>query len=209
MQIDTIVDLYKTVNQKFIMQFLLILLIAASAFLLVQTINSVPMAYAAENLDRFWSILTGDQQTPPVTTDATGYVGLKFQDDRTKLMYSVHAEHIGKITAVYLYQKGEAQNGTIILDLLHSPRELKTIDKVVDKTPQGKTKGTVSMGAAISDDLQGRLKGKTLSDLHKLIDNGTVYVSIQTKDFPDGEIRGNSFVGIDIIFPDFTDIKWK
>ena len=65
------------------------------------------------------------------------------------------------------------------------------------------------MGAAISDDLQGGLKGKTLSDLHKLIDNGTVYVNIATKDFPNGEIRGNSFVGIDRIFPDFTDVRWK
>ena len=167
------------------------------------------MTYAAENLDRYWCILTGDQQTPPITTDAIGYVGLKFQDDRTRLMYSVHAEHIGKVTAVYLYQIGKTQNGTIVLDLLHSPRELKSIDKVMDKTPQGKTKGTVSMGGAISDDLQGQLKGKSLSDLHKLIDNGTVYVSIHTKDFPNGEIRGNSFVGIDRIFPDFTDIKWK
>ena len=185
------------------------LLVIASLGLSVQLLNSNPMAHAAENLDRFWSILTGDQQTPPVTTDAMGYVGLKFHDDRSKLMYSVHAEHIGKIIAVNLYQIGEEQNGTTVLDLLHSQRELKSIDKVVDKTPHGKTKGTVSMGGAISDDLQGRLKGKTLSDLHKLIDNGTVYVSIHTKDFPNGEIRGNSFVGIDRIFPDFTDIKWK
>ena len=65
------------------------------------------------------------------------------------------------------------------------------------------------MGAAISDDLQGQLKGKSLSDLHRLINNGTVYLSINTKDFPNGEIRGNSFVGIDRIFPDTTDIKWK
>ena len=150
------------------------LLIVASILLLVQIINSNPISYAAENLDRFWSILTGDQLTPPVTTDAIGYVGLKFQDDRTRLMYSVHAEHIGKVTAVYLYQIGKTQNGTIVLDLLHSPRELKSIDKVVDKTLQGKTKGTVSMGAAISDDLQGQLKGKSLSDLHRLINNGTV-----------------------------------
>jgi hypothetical protein len=124
-------------------------------------------------------------------------------------MYSVNAEHVGKVTAVYLYQVDKTQNGTIVLDLLHSPRELKSIDKVVDKTLQGKTKGTVSMGGAIGDDLQGQLKGKTLTDLHKLIDNGTVYVVINTKDFPNGEIRGNSFVGIDRIFPDFTDIKWK
>ena len=42
-----------------------------------------------------------------------------------------------------------------------------------------------------------------------MMDNGTVYVSIHTKDFPNGEIRGNSFVGIDRIFPDFTDNRWK
>ena len=101
------------------------------------------------------------------------------------------------------------ENVTIVLDLLHSPRELKNIDKVVYKTPQENTKGTVSMGGAISDDLQVHLKGKTLSDLHKLIDNGTVYISICTKDFPNGEIRGNSFIGVDRIFPDFTDVEWK
>jgi CHRD domain-containing protein len=182
------------------------LLFIAFLGLSVQLLSYIPMTYAVENLDRFWSVLTGNQQTPPVITDAIGYVGLKFQDDRMRLMYSVHAEHIGKVTAVYLDQVDKTQNGTIVLDLLHSPRELKGIDKVVDKTPQGKTKGTVSMGAAISDDLQGQLKGKTLSDLHNLIDNGTVYITIHTKDFPNSEIRGNSFVGIDRIFPDFTDI---
>jgi CHRD domain len=196
-------------SRKFLMRNLHYLLIVASVVFSIQLISSNPLTYAAENLDRYWSILTGDQQTPPVTTDDLGYVALKFQDDRTRLAYSVHAEHIGKITAVYLYQIDKDHNGTIVLDLLHSPRELKSIDKVVVKTPQGKTKGTVSMGAAISDDLQGHLKGKSLSDLHKLIDNGTLYVNILTKDYPNGEIRGNSFVGIDRIIPDFTDIKWK
>jgi CHRD domain-containing protein len=124
-------------------------------------------------------------------------------------MYSVHAEHIGKVTAVYLCHIDNMQNGTIVLDLLHSPRELRSIDKVIDKTPQGKTKGTVSMGAATSDDLQGQLKGKSLSDLLESMVNGSVYISIHTKDFPNGEIRGNCFVGIDRLFPDFTDIKWK
>lgn len=191
----------------FLVQILKYFLIITSIVFLIQLIINNRMTYA-EDLDRYWSILTGDQQTPPVTTDALGYVGLKFQDDRTRLVYIVNAEHIGKVTAVYLYQIDKAKNGTIVLDLLHSPRELKSIDKVVDKTPQGKTKGTVSMGGATSDDLQGQLEGKTLSDLHELIVNGTVYISIHTKDFPNGEIRGNSFVGIDRIFPDLTDIKW-
>ena len=78
--------------------------------------------------------LTGDQQLPPNDTNALGYVGLKFQDDRTRLVYIVNAEHIGKITAVNLYQTDKEQNGTLVLDLLHSPRELmKGVDKVVEK----------------------------------------------------------------------------
>jgi CHRD domain len=141
------VEIYIKADQKFLMNGLLSLLLVALIVPLSQVNNNVPIVNAAENLDRFWSILTGDQQTPPVTTDAIGYVGLKFQDDRTKLMYSVHAEHIGKVTAVYLYHIDNMQNGTIVLDLLHSPRELKSIDKVVDKTLQGKTKGTVSWAA--------------------------------------------------------------
>jgi hypothetical protein len=73
------------------------LLFIAFLGLSVQLLGYIPMTYAVENLDRFWSVLTGNQQTPPVITDAIGYVGLKFQDDRMRLMYSVHAEHIGKV----------------------------------------------------------------------------------------------------------------
>jgi hypothetical protein len=188
---------------------LLCLLIIVSIVISFQTIYSYPMVNAANQIDRYWSGLTGDHLTPPVNTDARGYVGLKFDDDLGVFVFTVNAENIGNVTGINFYRSDKNQNGTIILDLLHTSRELKNIDKVIDKTPQGKTKGTVSMGAAISDDLQGQLKGKTLSDLHKLIDNGTVFVSIHTKDHPNGEIRGNSFVGIDRIFPDFTDIKWK
>ena len=86
---------------------------------------------------------------------------------------------------------------------------MKGVDKVVEKTLEGKTKGTISIRGATSDDLQGQLKGKSLSDLHELIVNGSIYVNIHTKDFPNGEIRGNSFVGINRLFPDFADIKWK
>ena len=197
-------------SEKFLMRSLLYVLIITSVVLSVHLLSSNQMTYAAENLDRYWSVLTGDQQTPPVTTDARGYIGLKFQDDRTRLVYIVNAEHIGKVTAVNLYQIAKEQNASIVLDLLHSPRSLmKGVDKVVDKTTEGKTKGTISIGGATKEDLQGKLKGKPLSDLHEAMVNGSVYVSIHTKDFPNGEIRGNSFVGIDRLFPDSTDIKWK
>lgn len=61
------------------------LFFAVSVVAMVQLIYSVSIVYAAENLDRYWSVLTGDQQLPPNDTNALGYVGLKFQDDRTRL----------------------------------------------------------------------------------------------------------------------------
>ena len=51
------------------------------------------------------------------------------------------------------------------------------------------------------------MKGKSISDLRDLMVNGSIYITIDTRDFPNGEIRGNSFVGIDRLFPDYTDIQ--
>jgi hypothetical protein len=194
------------------MRTLLFLPIVSSIILLSQSIYSNPTVYAAENLDRYWSVLTGDQQIPPANTDARGYVGLKFQDDLTRLVFIVNGENIGNVTGIYIYQNGEYRNGTgtAVLDLLNGTRKIKKdIDKFVSTTSEGKMVGTLSIGGATKHDLQGKLKGKSLSDLLTIVVNGTAYIVIHTKDFPDGEIGGRSFIGIDRLFPDFTDIKWK
>jgi CHRD domain-containing protein len=176
----------------------------------IQIINSNPMTYAVVNQDRYWSVLSGAQQLPPVNTSAIGYAGFKFPDDMTWLIYTVNAENIGNVTGIYLYQNDKNQSGTIVLDLLKAEREHHSDDaKIVNTTSKGKITGTLSVGGATKDNLQGQLKGKSVSDLHEMMVNGTVYVIIHTKDFPNGEIRGNSFVGIDRLFPDFTDIKWE
>jgi hypothetical protein len=74
---DPIVEIYIKADQKILMNGLPSnLLVALMIVPLSQVNNNVPIVNAAENLDRFWSILTADQQTPPVTTDAIGYVGL-------------------------------------------------------------------------------------------------------------------------------------
>ena len=82
--------------KKFLMRSLICLLVVVSIVSLSQLINSNPTVNAAENLDRYWSVLTGDQQLPPLTTDAIGYVGLKFQDDRSKLVYILLIQNISE-----------------------------------------------------------------------------------------------------------------
>jgi hypothetical protein len=127
----------------------------------------------------------------------------------TWLLFTVNAENIGNVTGVYLYQNDTNQSGTKVLDLLKAERKHPTDDaKIVNITSKGKMTGTLSVGGATKDDLQGQLKGKSVSDLHELMVNGSVDIIIHTKDFPNGEIRGNSFVGLHRLFPDTSDIKW-
>ena len=180
----------------------LIALLLVPTLVLLLFIN--PVAYAV-NLDRFWSILTADQQVPPTNSTAKGFFGAKFMNNFSRVVYSVNVEGIGNVTGIYL----KNQNGTIILDLLNETRELrKNIDKVVYHN-NGITRGTIALGAATKKDLQGTLEGKPLYSLLASMVNGSSYIVINTKEFPNGEIRGNSFVGLDRVFPDIPDIKWK
>jgi hypothetical protein len=184
-----------------------------AVILLIPFLDLAPIyhiSFAVENLDRYWSVLTGDQQIPPVNTSAVGFIALKFTDDVTRLVYIVNVENIRNVTGIYLYQGGHSQNRTIVLDLLNGTRELrKNVDQLLHVNEHGRIRGTLAIGGATKDDLRGTLKGKSLSDLNKMIVDGSIYVDIITKKFPNGEIRGTTFIGIDRIFPDFTDFKWK
>jgi hypothetical protein len=169
--------------------------------------NSVVNAIV--NQDRYWSVLTGDQMKPIVSTDAVGYIGLKFPDDMSKVIYTVNANNIGNVTGIYFYLEDGQQNGTVVLDLLTAESKHKVDDiKITNVTSEGKLAGTISVGGATKDDLQGPLKGKSISDFHALMVNGKLYVSVHTKDFPNGEISGHLFVGMQRLFPDDSDIKW-
>ncbi|MEP6576332.1 MAG: CHRD domain-containing protein [Nitrososphaerota archaeon] len=183
------------------------LLIIVSIFLLSPLIYSTPWVNAENQIDRQLSILTGDQQIPPV--NARGYIGLKFQDDLSRLVFTVNAENIGNVTNIYIYRGDKNQNGTVVLDLLKAEKDLKIDDAKIVNVTQGKVTGTLAAGGATKDDLQGKLKGKSfLLDFYNLMVNGSIYVVVHTIDFPKGEIRSNTFVGIDDLFPDDSLIKW-
>ena len=134
--------LYMTRCKNFLMRTLPCLLILASLMFLIQIINSNPMTYAVVNQDRYWSVISGVQQIPPVNTSAIGYAGFKFPDDMTWLLFTVNAENIGNVTGVYLYQNDTNQSGTKVLDLLKAERKHPTDDaKIVNITSKGKMTG--------------------------------------------------------------------
>ena len=188
---------------------LMYLLIIISVVSLSLLLYSIPTVNAVDQLDRYWIVLDGDQQIPPVETDAVGFVGLKFQDDTTRLVYNINLDNIHNVTGVSLCHKNKDQNGTLVLDLLKEAGESnREFAKVSEITRAGEITGTISLGGVTKEDLRGELHGKSLSDLRELMHNGELYITVHTKDFPNGEISGYSFIGIDRIFPDLDEFEW-
>jgi CHRD domain-containing protein len=183
------------------------LTVIASVFSVLLFSAVVENAYG--QLDRYWMVLSGDQQTPAVNTDAIGFVGLKFTDDSTRLVYNVNLDNIHNVTGIYLYYSSPPGNDARVLDLLHEARESNKQFKVLQTVGSLETTGTVGLGGVTKHDLTGPLKGNSLSHLHKLVDDGKLVIVVHTMDFPNGEIRGNSFVGIDRVFPDLDEFRWN
>ncbi len=168
----------------------------------------------ALQVDRFWSVLEGDQLMPPTTTYAHGFIGLKFREDFKQLVYNVNVNNIDNITSMYIYSRGDnTKNGTMLLDLLEEAKEVKVKEKYKETNMKlahkSEVEGTIAVGGVTSDDIQGELKGKSLEDLYKLMLNGGIFVIVVTKQFPRGEIGGGEFVPIDRFFPDISDFDWN
>ena len=161
------------------------LIIVALSAVLAQLSYSNSLVNAAGQIDRYWSGLTGDHLIPPVNTDAHGYVGLKYQDDLSRFVFTVNAQNIGNVTGIYVYKGDKNQNGTMVLDLMKGERDLKFDKRIINVTSKGKLTGTLAAGGATKDNLQGELKGKPLSDFST-----------------------NSFVPMDDLFPKDSEIKW-
>jgi len=165
-------------------------------------------------VDRYWSVLEGNQLTPPTITYAHGFIGLKFREDFKQLVYNVNVNNIDNITGIYVYSRGDnTKNASMLLNLLEEAKEVKVKEKFKEASlmlaKKNEVEGTAAIGGVTSDDLQGELKGKSLEDLHKLMLNGGIFVIVVTKEFPRGEIGGGEFVPIDRFFPDISDFDWN
>jgi hypothetical protein len=147
-------------------------------------------------VNRYWVALNPNHQPPP-TTDVKGYVGFKFSDDFNQLIYNVNVHNIDNITGVYLYLKNDTRGDDPVLDLLKKYRESnREKDRWSDVTREGQTTGTINLNGVTKKEIIGPLKGESMKDLHKLTVDNMLYVVVYTKDYPNGELRGDSFVGM-------------
>lgn len=153
--------------------FTIALLGSITAIALILSFPSTSTVYANHE---FVANLTGQQEVPPVDTQAIGEAILvpDLPGNQT-IYYYVNATGIQGATQGHIHSGAQGENGPVIVTLFNfsSPQ-----DEVGQK------------GYFTANDLVGPMQGKTVSDLINATKNNSTYVNFHTEQNPDGEIRG-------------------
>jgi CHRD domain-containing protein len=126
----------------------------------------------------FTATMTGSEEVPPKNTKATGTATFVSSTDGSSVAYKIRVASIKGVTAAHIHSGSIGKNGPIVVALFKST------------SPTGTMNGLLSQGTITSANLEGPLKGKTISDLIRLINDGTAYANVHTQQNPKGEIRG-------------------
>ena len=140
------------------------------------TKSNILNAYAT--LAGFNVELSGNEEVPPVQTDATGsaeFTAPHFDN----IGYSVNVSNIDKVTIAHIHSGKIGENGPIVVTLFKT------------ETPSTEPiNGNLASGNITNANLEGPMAGKTLMDLTKSMELGETYVNVHTEENPNGEIRG-------------------
>lgn len=125
----------------------------------------------------FVAPLKGDQEVPPVATQAAGLAHFKLSKDGTSLSYKLIVANIEDVTQAHIHVAPAGVNGPVVAFLFGF-------------VPGVTTNGVLAEGTITSSDLIGPLAGQPLSALVDAMRAGNAYVNVHTVANPGGEIRG-------------------
>jgi hypothetical protein len=142
-------------------------LISGNYYVNVHTTNSPPGEIRGQviGFSPFAAMLTGDQEVPPVVSDASGKAVLAVNDDASKMYYRVLVNDVDGITASHIHKAPVGENGPVVFPLYTGSG---------DFDPDNPISGVLD------------LMDENIFDLL----SGDYYINIHTADNPPGEIRG-------------------
>jgi hypothetical protein len=148
-------------------------------FLSIMLFASLAMGTGKSLAERsFEANLSGNEEVPPVQTNAKGDAKFQFSREGDKLTYRLTISNIRDVTAGCIQKGKRGENGPPVINLFTEPKKEDVTGTLL---AEGKVEPYL---------LIGPLKGKPLHSLIQLMEAGEACVNIQTKKHPDGEIRG-------------------
>jgi len=161
----------KTITVAALIATTLIVAIVASA-------SGMTNSVFAQGAKKFTANLSGNEEVPSVDTKASGTAEFNVSSDGKTVSYKVDVKDINKVTMAHIHQGKKGENGPVVVTLFKSA------------TPSGPMNGELAKGDATANKLEGPLKGKQISDLVKIMEDGNAYTNVHTEQNPKGEIRG-------------------
>jgi hypothetical protein len=163
-------------NKLFIILLFTSVLSVGSVSILLNTVK-------AQEGQSFSATLSGNEEVPPTESNSTGTA--KFQvtknnDNESQVSYWVNITGIKEVNAAHIHNGTTGENGDIVATLSNGKSA-----EGDDRPPQIGFAGNIT-----SNELQGPLKDKEISDLVSLMSEGNAYVNVHTDKYPDGAIRG-------------------
>ena len=153
--------------------FVLSMTTAIAGLAAVSTGANPPMVFANHE---FAANLTGQEEVPPVDTQATGQaIFVPIQPTNETIDFHVNATGIQGVTAAHIHNGTQGENGPIVVTLF-------TLNPVQN--------GVSINGSIAANNLEGPMQGKTVAELIDAIKSNTTYVNVHTEQNPNGEIRG-------------------
>lgn len=116
--------------------------------------------------------LSGDMEVPSVDTMAMGEAMLLLDEQAGTMRYALRVQDMDNVTAAHIHMGMQGQNGGVVVALSTMPQ------------------GGITQGTITNADLVGAMAGKTIMDLEAEIERGNMYVNVHSREFPNGEIRG-------------------
>ena len=129
----------------------------------------------------FFVQLSGIEQTPRVTTDASGTAAFWVNGNHTAINFKLTVANLKHATMAHLHLGAAGSNGPAIAWLY---RAVPTSNGLT--SPEN---GVLSEGSFSASDLTGPATGMSITDLLDEIWRHGVYVNVHTQDYPEGEIR--------------------
>jgi hypothetical protein len=153
-----------------------IMLATIAAIVALGSITTNGIINSALGQETFSADLSGEDEVPPVTTNATGIIMGAITPN--SINYQLSVTDLSNPRAAHIHMGEDDHNGKVVAWLYNST------------SAKGPTSGLLNQGNITASDLVGPLKGQPLSALVDIMGNGTAYVNVHTMDFPLGEIRG-------------------
>lgn len=129
----------------------------------------------------FLAKLRGENEVPPVETDARGQAVFKLSRDQLRLKFRLDLFDIENVVVAHLHLGAKGTNGPVVAFLFGPITNPVSIECAT------------FTGTITQEELVGPLAGQSLDDLVREIISGNIYINVHTVQYPNGEIRGQLY----------------